>query len=136
MQVAKFLSHQPPMLLVDELVEAGEDYAIAKLRVTRELLFSTDLGLPTWTTIEIMAQTISLYSGVNWHQKGQPPRLGFLLGTKRMAFNTAHFPLNSEITIRVKKKYRHKHVWFFDCELKCEDQVISSTLNVYEPVDE
>ena len=136
MQLSDFLHHQPPMILLDDLLDAGEDYAIAKVKVSREMLFATDAGLPTWTAIEIMAQTISLYSGLKWVKKGMSPKMGFLLGTKKIHFDIPYFALGTELLISVKKKYRHKSIWYFDCELKYLDSKIATVLNVYEPIDE
>lgn len=136
MALENFLSHQAPMLFLNELIESGDDYAIAKVKVSRDLILATDLGLPTWTTMELMAQTISLYSGLQWSQKGCVPRIGFLLGTKNIHFDFPFFALGSELMIKVTKQYRHKSIWFFDCELTTQQHKINAVLHVYESSDE
>ena len=67
----QFIPHEKPMVFVDHLIEANEHFAIAELVIRPELMFCEAEGLPTWTSIELMAQTISAYAG----HKGKSVRL-------------------------------------------------------------
>lgn len=132
-QAAPYLPHHAPMIMIDSLVEAGEDFAIAKVTVTPALMFSNAQGLPTWASIELMAQTVSLYAGVQGQKNQQAPKIGFLLGSRKMNFDFAYFPLNSEIIIKAKKNYMQDNLGVFDCEISALGKTITATLSVYEP---
>ena len=93
-------------------------------------------GLPTWASIEIMAQTVSAYSGWLGQQKQQSPKVGFLLGTRKLHLPVAYFALGQTLKIRVEQQYLHEGLGQFSCEIHYEDHVIHALLSVYEPTDQ
>lgn len=135
--VTDFILHRPPMLLIDELIDFGTDYAVARLRIRPELMFYEAQGLPTWVGIEIMAQTVSLFAGVQGHLRQQPPKIGYLLGTRKLTLPHSHFALNSELTVRAEQHYIHDGLGMFNCRIDVQHPtqsfLIESTLSVYEP---
>lgn len=131
----QYIPHEQPMVFIDHLVEANEGYAIAELTIRPELMFCEAAGLPTWASIEIMAQTISAYSGWMGQQSQQAPKVGFLLGTRKLQLPFAYFALGQRLTIRVEQQYLHEGLGQFSCEIHCNEQVISAMLSVYEPTD-
>ncbi len=132
----QYIPHEQPMIFIDHLVEVHEGYAIAELSIRPGLMFCEAEGLPTWASIEIMAQTISAYSGWMGQQSQQPPKLGFLLGTRKMQLPFSHYALGKTLTIRVEQQYLHEGLGQFSCEIHCDEQVISAMLSVYEPTDQ
>ena len=99
-------------------------------------MFCEKEGLPTWASIEIMAQTVSAYSGWLGQQKQQSPRVGFLLGTRKLLLPFAYFTLGQTLKIRVEQQYLHEGLGQFACEIHYVDDVISALLSVYEPTDQ
>ncbi|HRA91007.1 MAG TPA: 3-hydroxylacyl-ACP dehydratase [Acinetobacter sp.] len=129
----QYIPHEQPMVFIDHIVEANEGYAIAELTITEDLMFCEKEGLPTWASIEIMAQTVSAYSGWLGQQKQQSPRVGFLLGTRKLLLPFAYFTLGQTLRIRVEQQYLHEGLGQFACEIHYVDDVISALLSVYEP---
>jgi predicted hotdog family 3-hydroxylacyl-ACP dehydratase len=134
--VLGYLPHRPPMVLIDELVEAGDDYAVSRLMVKENTPFMTPQGLPAWAGIELMAQTISLFAGVRGKKHGLPPKVGFLLGTRRYESSCNFFPLHSELIIRATELYfGDTKLGVFECSIECAVGQATAKLNVYEPTD-
>jgi predicted hotdog family 3-hydroxylacyl-ACP dehydratase len=131
--VLDYIPHQVPMVFIDELLDYGEAFATAKLSIRPELLFVEPRGLPTWSSIELMAQTISLYAGIHGRALGQVPKIGFLLGTRKLDLPFAFFPLYSEVVIRVEKNYQHQQLAQFDCQIMAQQHCIRAQLSVYQP---
>lgn len=129
----QLLPHAAPMIFIDELIEVGQDYAIAQLHIRPELMFMEAAGLPSWVSIEIMAQCISLFAGYHGQQQGQAPKIGFLLGTRKLHLPISHFPLSSKLQIHVNKNYMHDNLGVFICQVHYLTHVIEATLSVYEP---
>lgn len=129
------IPHQQPMVFIDHVCEHGEDYAQAQLKISPELMFCEAQGLPTWCSIEIMAQTVSTFAGIQGRSRGQAPKIGFLLGTRKLALPKAYFQLGSTLTIRVQRQYLHEGLGQFYCEINDQQDQISAMLNVYEPED-
>ncbi|KXO86122.1 3-hydroxylacyl-ACP dehydratase [Acinetobacter venetianus] len=132
----QYIPHEQPMVFIDHVAEANEGYAVAELTITPELMFCESDGLPTWVTIEIMAQTISAYSGWRGQQLQQAPKVGFLLGTRKLQLPFAYFKIGQLLKIRVEQQYLHEGLGQFSCEIHCDEHVINAMLSVYEPTDQ
>lgn len=133
MDAVQFIPHEKPMVFVDHLIEANEGYAIAELQIRPELMFCEAEGLPTWSSIELMAQTISAYAGHKGQSKGLPPKVGFLLGTRKMQLPCPYFALGSTVRIRVEQSYLHEGLGQFNCEIEYQEHRFSAMLSVFEP---
>ncbi len=134
--VLEYLPHQPPMVLIDELIEAGDNYAVSRLVIKPDTPFVTAQGLPAWVGIELMAQTVSLFAGVRGKRLGLPPKIGFLLGTRRYHSSCAFFPLDSEVIISAKELYfGETKLGVFECRIESAVGTVTANLNVYEPPD-
>lgn len=133
---SQYIPHEAPMVFVDDLIEIFEHGALACLTIRPELLFCTEQGLPSWTSIELMAQTISAYSGCRGRQQGHTPKIGFLLGTRKLNLPVPFFELGSTLTIRIEQQYLHEGLGQFACEIKYQTHQISALLSVYEPTVE
>lgn len=131
----QYLPHEKPMVFVDHLVEVTESYAIAELRIQPELMFIEPEGLPTWASIELMAQTVSAYSGYRGHALGKAPKIGFLLGTRKLNFAVPYFAMGSIVTIKVEQGYTHEGLGQFSCEIEYLEHRFKAVLSVFEPQD-
>ena len=133
----ELLPHSRTMLLLDEAVDAGDDWALAAVRVAEDSLFYDPQlkGVPTWIGLEYMAQTVALYSGIRARRAGQPVKLGLLLGTRRYEAETESFALGSWLTIRVAREWDDGQMAVFDCQVSTERPLASARINVYLPDD-
>ncbi|WP_107682007.1 ApeP family dehydratase, partial [Acinetobacter baumannii] len=104
----QYIPHEQPMVFIDHLTEVAEGRAQAELTITPELMFCEAEGLPTWASIEIMAQTISAYSGWQGQQSKQAPKVGFLLGTRKLNLPIPYFSLGSQLIIQIEQQYFHE----------------------------
>ncbi|RYZ83771.1 MAG: 3-hydroxylacyl-ACP dehydratase [Moraxellaceae bacterium] len=123
-----------PYVIADAISDSDLD-AIAELTIRPELMFCEAQGLPTWVSIEIMAQTVSAYSGWMGQQLQQSPKVGFLLGTRKLQLPVPYFELGQTLRIRVEQQYLHEGLGQFACEIYDAEHVISAMLSVYEPTD-
>lgn len=135
MDAANFLPHEKPMLFIDALIEVNDVFAIAELNIVPTLMFCEPEGLPTWTSIELMAQTVSAYAGYKGKSQGLAPKIGFLLGTRRMQLPLAFFEIGSVVRIRVEQSYLHEGLGQFNCEIEYQQYKYSAVLSVFEPVE-
>ena len=128
--------HRAPMLLLDELLEYSETYAVSEVEVQPEMMFMEAQGLPSWVGIELMAQTVSLLAGMRGKLSGQAPQIGFLLGTRRYHAPMSHFPVGSRLRIHVQESFVDGNkLGQYDCRIDSEQGSIEAKLNVYQPSD-
>ena len=133
MDAITFIPHEKPMVFVSHLIEVNDIFAIAELRITPDLMFFEEKGLPTWSSIELMAQTISAYAGYKGQSKGMLPKIGFLLGTRKIQFPCAFFTEGTTVRIRVEQSYLHEGLGQFNCEIEYQVYKFSAMLSVFEP---
>lgn len=136
-----YLPHEQPMVLVETVHDVGPEHAICGVTVSENGIlapFINEQGeLPAWFAIEMMAQTIGVWSG--WHgiQQNKTPRLGLLLGTRAFKSELSAFPADSQLTIHVQLLLRDDKLGNFDCRIEWNDQIVTQAkLNVYEPDDQ
>ena len=131
----QFIPHEKPMVFVDHLIEVNENFVVAELRIQADLMFCEAEGLPTWTSIELMAQTISAYAGHKGQMSGLPPKIGFLLGTRKMQLPLPYFALGETVRIKAEQSYLHEGLGQFNCEIEYQEHCFSAILNVFEPTE-
>jgi predicted hotdog family 3-hydroxylacyl-ACP dehydratase len=133
--IAPFVPHRGPMCLLDRLVEADEERAVAEVDVPFDGLFVCDGEVPAWVGIEYMAQAIAAWAGARAVRAGGRPRLGFLLGSRRYEARCAGFP--SGVTLRVEARCEligSNGLGMFDCRILLGgDTVATARVSVFEP---
>jgi len=134
--VAELLPHSGRMVLLDDAIAAGEGWAEAGVRIGEDsLLYESGLGVPAWTGIELMAQTVAMYSGIQKKQAGEPVKIGFLLGTRRFEVMTDYFTLGDYIRIHVREEWQDGQMAVFDCRIENTACLATARINVYQPQD-
>lgn len=132
--VLDLIPHRPPMVLIDDILEAGDEHVLSRVTVGAGKPFVTASGLPAWAGIELMAQTIAAYAGVMARRRNRPVKLGFLLGTRRYESDCSEFPVGCELRVRVEKVlFDDSGLGVFDCRIDSEAGSVVASLNVFEP---
>ena len=90
--------------------------------------------MPAWVGIELMAQAIAAFVGLEGRNQGRSPKIGYLLGTRKYASAIPSFPANAEVKIRADLVFRDESgLGAFDCALECEERTVAeATLKVFE----
>ncbi len=123
------------MLLLEGVQEVTEDKCVAQVRVDGQAWYAQpDGAMPGWFGIELMAQTIAVFSGVRKREVGAAPRLGFLLGTQRLECSMAAFPAGALLEVSAQLCYLDESgLSAFTCEIHHLGKSVSkATLKTYE----
>lgn len=131
------LPHAGAMRLLDRLLAADDDHAVATTTVRRDNLFADEGGVPAWVGIEFMAQTIAAWAGVRAWRDGGGPALGFLLGSRRYACDVPRFPLGSVLTMTARPELIGDNgLGMFACTLALDGrEVARANVSVFQPAD-
>jgi predicted hotdog family 3-hydroxylacyl-ACP dehydratase len=135
--VADLLPQSQRMVLVDNVVEAGDEYIVVELTVRDDGLFSTSERIvPAWVGLEYMAQAVAAFSGYQRKLRGQEIDLGFLLGTREYQCSTGHFVCGTLLQIHAEKIIEAANdMVVFDCYLQGDGIKATSKLNLLMPQD-
>ena len=135
--VERLLPHAGDMVLLDHVLDYGEDFAISQVKVipTSRFYESKLHGIHASIGLEWMAQTIAVVAGIHALQNEQPVQVGFLLGTRRYAPSKQIFENQSEYVVRAKQLYHEDNgLGAFECSISEGEQLIAeSKLNVFAP---
>jgi len=136
LSIDQLVPHQGTMCLLSRIVAYGEDWIRAEVEIQASSTFARQEGVPAWIGIEYMAQAVAAFSGIQQQQSKQPPRIGFLLGTRRFQCNTAFFALGQTLTIEAHREMQADNgLYVFRCEIRGEQIEAQAKLNIFEPED-
>ena len=135
--VENYVPHRGAMLLLDRLVSADEESAVAEIAVPRDGLFLQDEGMPAWVGLEYMAQTVAAWAGWRALQVKQPVKLGFLLGTRKFEAGVDFFAPDTLLTVHVQCELMGENgLGMFECTIRAQDRELAKArISVYEPED-
>jgi predicted hotdog family 3-hydroxylacyl-ACP dehydratase len=131
--VVELVPHDPPMLLIDELLEADADHAVSRVSLTERSTFVVDGKVPALVTVEYMAQTIAAFAGTQQRAKGEAIQLGFLMGCRSMTLAVESLSVGDELRVEVKQVWASDKLGQFECAVTRDGLPIAqATLSVYQ----
>ncbi len=136
--IENYVPHRGAMLLIDRLLAADEESAVAEVTVPRDGLFLHDAGMPSWVGIEYMAQTVAAWAGWCARQKGRAVQIGFLLGSRRYETAQAFFAPGTLLTVSVRCELMGDNgLGMFDCRIEADGgkELATARISVFEPGD-
>lgn len=139
MAFGEFVPHTQPMILLDTIQDFTDNKLIATVTITSDSpFFDKSLnGVETWVSMEYMSQAIAALAGVRARFRGEPVKLGFLLGTRKLLLNQAIFNHDTQYTVQVEELFMDSSgLGAFNCSIKHHNDIISEAkINVFESND-
>ena len=133
--VASLLPHAGPMLLLDRVLEHTAEHTACAVDPGRSaLLAAADGSVPVWVGLEYMAQCVAAHGGLASRARGEPPRPGLLLGSRRVRFATARFAPDRELRVEARHTRGESGLVAFDCEVREAaggERLVWARVNVY-----
>jgi predicted hotdog family 3-hydroxylacyl-ACP dehydratase len=131
--LTQILCHRSPMILLDEVVEAGENYLVARVDIREGVPFYNEVqGVPAWVGLEYMAQAIAAFAGLRARDAGEPIPLGLLIGCRRYTSDKACFAPGDRIEVRVQELASEEYGFAsFDCTLYAGEAIANARLAVF-----
>ena len=135
--IRDLMPHSGPMILLDRLVAADDESLCAEVRVRADSLFFVDGAIGGWVGLEYMAQAIGAFAGYRSRLRGEPVRIGYLLGTRHYECTQPSFALGSRLRIYVKRVLQSQDgLAAFDCRIDDETgMVASANVTVFQSAD-
>jgi predicted hotdog family 3-hydroxylacyl-ACP dehydratase len=139
-ELQTLIPHQGKMLLLSRVIEYNIEHGIrAEYDITRNCLFYDPVtdGVPVWTAFEFMAQAISVLSGIRSREKGERPKLGFILSIPSMRMEVPLFKNGSSVEVCVQETDCTEMIYTFDGTALVEGKkVMEGKMMVMEVSDE
>lgn len=130
--IADLVPHEPPMRLVERVVDwqGGSLEAVARVRDTSP--FVEDGRLEPMALVEYMAQAAAALAGLQ-DRGGEPAvRSRYLVGLRDATFDGDAIPVGTELVLRARETGRTRELVHFDCEAEALGaRVAHAELSVY-----
>jgi predicted hotdog family 3-hydroxylacyl-ACP dehydratase len=135
LDIRSLIPHAGPMVLLDRVISVDEDSLCAEVSIRSNTLFCGPDGVGAWVGIEYMAQAIAAWAGYAAQLRGEPVKLGFLLGTRRYESSRPIFVLGSVLRVHVQRLFQNENgLGSFECFIDNEEgRVASATVTVFQP---
>lgn len=130
--------HDPPMLMVDEVLSWDDDHLTAAFEIREDNLFyRPGWGVPTYVLFEVMAQSISVMDGLERRASGEGPKIGFLLGSRKFSTDRQWLVSGERVQVSLTSLMNEGEMRSFSCEATTlsGEPLAQATLNVFGPDD-
>lgn len=137
-----YLPHDTPMMLLETVLSVTTDSAHCRVDVSRDGVLApfldADCNLPGWYVLELMAQTVGVWSGWHRQQKGlEGIALGMVLGARELICAAGYLPAGTTLDIKVQLLMQDERFASFDCTVFTgETSVATGRVNTFQPTHE
>jgi len=124
-ELKTLIPHRGKMLLLSRIVEYDIEQSIrSEYDITEDCLFYDPAigGVPAWAGFEFMAQSVSVLAGIRSREKGERPKIGFILSIPSMRIEIPFFRAGGTADIRVKENDCTDSIYIFDGEIFYENK--------------
>lgn len=137
-----YLPHEPPMMLLGSVENVTDDTAVCRVAVNGQSVLApflnADGDLPGWYALELMAQTVGVWSGWHRQQQGQEHiALGMVLGARELVCASGRFAKGLTLDITVKLLMQDERFGSFECTICAgEETLATGRVNTFQPTAE
>lgn len=100
--VAQILPHRPPMLLIDEVVGWEGENLTCRRTIAAGDPFLEGERFPGLALLEVMAQAVAAQRGLIGLARGDPVRVGFLVGCRDVTLRVDTLAIGEELRVVVE----------------------------------
>ena len=128
-----YLPHDAPMLLLEEVVCVADETATCHVTVSANSVLAPfldpDGNLPGWFALELMAQTIGVWSGWHRQQHGQ--------ASIALVCAAGVLPAGKRLSIHVKLLMQDARFGSFECVIQADNKTLTTgRVNTFQPATE
>jgi predicted hotdog family 3-hydroxylacyl-ACP dehydratase len=107
------------MRLLDRVEAHDEERTACRVLPTASALFrNADGSVPVWVGIEFMAQCAAVHGGLLARERGEAPRPGLFVGSRRLAFRCESFAPDVPLRVTARHAAGHGDALAFDCAVE------------------
>ena len=135
--VADVLPHRGRMVLLSRVLEHSVERTVCSVEIDVDAPFLEPTGLvPAWIAVEYMAQCVAAHAGLCARAKGEPVKIGFLIGSRRLEFRTDGFRVGQVLAVEATHVWGESESALFACRLLAHGSgapLVEGNLNVFLP---
>ncbi len=133
--IEDLLPHRGNMLLIDDIIEMDETFAVTASFITASFPLTDNNGAQPLLMVELAAQTAGVCNGLS-RIKGQgedSSKVGWLVGIKRAHFYTDRLPLGKTVVTRSENSHVYDKLREVSAVLHMDETLVGEvTLQLYQ----
>ncbi|TWI13304.1 hotdog family protein [Aerolutibacter ruishenii] len=135
--IEQVIPHRGAMLLLDRVLDCDAESVAVELTVPIDSAFHVDGGVPAYVGVEYMAQAVACWAGCQARERGMPPPVGFLLGTRRYDSAVPAFDSGQRLRVEARREILGENgLGVFACRILAEGrELATANVSVFEPPD-
>jgi predicted hotdog family 3-hydroxylacyl-ACP dehydratase len=137
--ISTLLPHAAPMVLLDRVLAADDESLCAEVAIRAHTLFCGAHGVGAWVGVEYMAQAIAAHAGYGAQRRGDPVKVGFLLGARRYECTRPYFTIGSVLEVHIRRTLQSDNgLGAFECHINDAGEpsgiaAATATITVFQP---
>ena len=137
-----YLPHDAPMLLLEAVDSVTDESAVCRVTVSAGGVLAPFLdpqgNLPGWFALELMAQTVGVWSGWHRRERGQQAiALGMVLGARELTCAAGILPAGATLAVRVRLLMQDSRFGSFECAIEAGAETLATgRVNTFQPTAE
>lgn len=135
MHIKELIPHSDVMVLIDDVIEKTDQFISVKTIIKDDNPFLQDGKFPTFNTLEIMAQSLVVYRGLNDNSSNN--KLGFLLGSRKFKIYKPYLSIKDELITKTQISEDFDGMGVYQSAVYVKDiMVASANISVFNPSQE
>ena len=135
--IRTLVPHSGQMVLLDRVLNADTDNLCAEVRIHAASMLAGEQGVGAWVGIEYMAQAIAAHAGWLALERGEPVKVGFLLGSRKYEAKLSYFAPGSVLQVHVHRVLQAENgLGAFECRIDVvggQAGAATGTVTVFQP---
>jgi predicted hotdog family 3-hydroxylacyl-ACP dehydratase len=133
--IRTLLPHSGAMVLLDRMLSADEENLCAEVGIGPGSMFCGADGVGAWIGIEYMAQAVAAHAGHLARVRGEPVKIGFLLGSRRYECARPMFAVGSILRVHAQRVLQAENgLASYECWIEAvEERIATATVTVFQP---
>lgn len=135
--ILELVPHSGTMSLLDRALAADDESLCAEVAIGPDTLFCEGGRVGAWVGVEYMAQAVAAHAGLMARRRGEPVRVGFLLGTRRYECAVPAFEQGMVLHVHVTRALQGENgLGAFECRIEdgaTGTRLASATITVFQP---
>lgn len=132
------LPQADPMILLsgyEESAPPGEARTWVDVSPSSPFFVAEHDGVPGCVALEYMAQTMALCAGFMRRSRALPPKLGFVLGSRKLEILIPFFKNGERYRVRAECTYQDESFGSFDCSIRDRSGALVATaqMTAFQP---
>jgi predicted hotdog family 3-hydroxylacyl-ACP dehydratase len=129
--VRELVPQRPPMLLLDRVLAWEGDGLVCAATVAAEWLLVEGDAMPAAGLLEVMAQAVAALHGLQGRARGEPVRVGLLLGCRELTLHAPRVRVGEALTVRAAQSFGMDALAEFRCTVEgAAGRLAEGTLHV------